>query len=83
MDQLDEVTILYEDAIILLEGFSLFQTLRACRSQVALGWMPSVDFCRLSVYVYKKLQRIMRCVQLPQVEEFPSSLRHFLTKNGD
>ncbi|XP_077976699.1 rab3 GTPase-activating protein non-catalytic subunit-like isoform X2 [Styela clava] len=36
-DQPDEVTILYGDALVLLEGFSLFQTLRACRSQVALA----------------------------------------------
>lgn len=36
-DDVDEVTILYEDGLVVLDGFSLFQTLRACRSQVALG----------------------------------------------
>ena len=33
----DELTILYADSLISLDGFSLFQTLRACRSQLAVG----------------------------------------------
>ncbi|XP_078488494.1 rab3 GTPase-activating protein non-catalytic subunit [Ciona intestinalis] len=50
----DELTILYNDTLIVIDGFSLFQTLRACRNQVALAaasGMTSIDPPPLS---YKK-----------------------------
>ena len=43
----DELTVLYADALILMDGFSLFQTLRACRNQLAVG-----QFCKISI-IYK------------------------------
>ena len=33
----DELTILYANSLILIDGFGLFQTLRACRNQLAVG----------------------------------------------
>ncbi|KAF0294323.1 Rab3 GTPase-activating protein non-catalytic subunit [Amphibalanus amphitrite] len=31
----DELTVVFEDAVVMLDGFSLYQTLRACRNQLA------------------------------------------------
>ena len=33
----EELTILYKKALVTIDGFSLFQSLRACRNQVARG----------------------------------------------
>lgn len=35
--QNEELSILYPAAIVTIDGFSLFQSLRACRNQVAKG----------------------------------------------
>ena len=38
VEQKDELTILHSDStLVVVDGFSLFQTMRACRSQLALG----------------------------------------------
>jgi len=34
-DQLDEIILVYPSAIVLIEGFTLYQTLRSCRNQLA------------------------------------------------
>jgi len=36
-DQLEEVIILYRTVIVTMDGFGLFQTLRACRNHLARG----------------------------------------------
>ncbi len=42
-EQRDELTVLHRDnVLVVLDGFSLFQTMRACRNQLAIGWFP---FC--------------------------------------
>ena len=33
----DELTAVFEDAVAILDGFGLYQTLRACRNQLARG----------------------------------------------
>ena len=33
----EELTVVFEDAVAVLDGFSLYQTLRACRNQLARG----------------------------------------------
>ncbi len=37
MLQHEELTILYKKALVTIDGFSFFQSLRACRNQVARG----------------------------------------------
>jgi len=34
-DQLEELLIFYRSVVVILDGFSLFQTLRACRNRLA------------------------------------------------
>lgn len=36
-EQQEELTILYPTALVTVDGFSLFQSLRACRNQLAKG----------------------------------------------
>lgn len=36
-EQHEELSILYPAALVTIDGFSLFQSLRACRNQVARG----------------------------------------------
>ncbi len=37
LSQHEELSILYPAALVTIDGFSLFQSLRACRNQVARG----------------------------------------------
>lgn len=59
--QHEELSILYPAALVTIDGFSLFQSLRACRNQVARGTAACVRLC---VYV---------CIQLACVEGWESS----------
>lgn len=43
--QLEELSILYPFALVTIDGFSLFQSLRACRNQVARGTAVSHCMC--------------------------------------
>jgi hypothetical protein len=36
-EQVEELAILYPTALVLLDGFSLYQSLRGCRNQLARG----------------------------------------------
>ena len=64
----DELTILYADALISMDGFSLFQTLRACRSQLAVGKLclySDVELLNLSqtfLRIYSKVTFIFGCI---------------------
>lgn len=48
--QNEELSILYPAAIVTIDGFSLFQSLRACRNQVARG-MVKRKFLFLSLLI--------------------------------
>lgn len=43
--QHEELSILYPAALVTIDGFSLFQSLRACRNQVARGTVACVSMC--------------------------------------
>ena len=40
-DQLEELIILYRTVIVTMDGFGLFQTLRACRNHLARSMSPT------------------------------------------
>lgn len=47
--QHEELSILYSAAMVTIDGFSLFQSLRACRNQAARGTATSLCLCRKKV----------------------------------
>lgn len=47
--QHEELSILYSAAMVTIDGFSLFQSLRACRNQAARGTAASLCLCRKKV----------------------------------
>ncbi|XP_014669497.1 PREDICTED: rab3 GTPase-activating protein non-catalytic subunit-like [Priapulus caudatus] len=53
-EQVEELTILYPKALVVIEGFSLYQALRACRNQVAKAAASGSEFHQLSPLTYKK-----------------------------
>jgi hypothetical protein len=53
-EQVEELAILYPTALVLLDGFSLYQSLRGCRNQLARGGCGKSKFgvyfgCKLSI----------------------------------
>ncbi|KAJ8045799.1 Rab3 GTPase-activating protein non-catalytic subunit [Holothuria leucospilota] len=53
-EQQEELTILYPSALVTIDGFSLFQSLRACRNQLARAAAGGVDAIKPPPLVYKK-----------------------------
>nr|XP_006813820.1 PREDICTED: rab3 GTPase-activating protein non-catalytic subunit-like [Saccoglossus kowalevskii] len=53
-EQIEELTILYPKALVTIDGFSLFQSLRACRNQVARAAASGSDVIQLPPLAYKK-----------------------------
>lgn len=49
--QHEELSILYPTALVTIDGFSLFQSLRACRNQVARGNLACVGFFCLTPHI--------------------------------
>ncbi|XP_063039869.1 rab3 GTPase-activating protein non-catalytic subunit [Engraulis encrasicolus] len=53
-DQHEELSILYPAALVTIDGFSLFQSLRACRNQVARAAAAGSDVVQPPPLAYKK-----------------------------
>ncbi|XP_039993735.1 rab3 GTPase-activating protein non-catalytic subunit isoform X1 [Xiphias gladius] len=53
-EQLEELSILYPAAMVTIDGFSLFQSLRACRNQVARAAAAGSDVILPPPLAYKK-----------------------------
>ncbi|XP_074646161.1 rab3 GTPase-activating protein non-catalytic subunit-like isoform X2 [Tubulanus polymorphus] len=53
-EQHEELTILYPHALVSIDGFSLFQTLRACRNQVARAAASGSDSIQPPPLAYRK-----------------------------
>uniref|UniRef100_A0A3P8UDZ6 RAB3 GTPase activating protein subunit 2 (non-catalytic) n=1 Tax=Cynoglossus semilaevis TaxID=244447 RepID=A0A3P8UDZ6_CYNSE len=53
-EQHEELTILYPAALVTIDGFSLFQSLRACRNQVARAAAVGSDVIQPPPLAYKK-----------------------------
>ncbi|XP_041468264.1 rab3 GTPase-activating protein non-catalytic subunit-like isoform X1 [Lytechinus variegatus] len=53
-EQQEELTILYPTALVTVDGFSLFQSLRACRNQLAKAAASGSDNIQPPPLVYKK-----------------------------
>lgn len=51
------MSILYPTALVTIDGFSLFQSLRACRNQVARG----IAVCVLVLFVFLLLAAVLKC----------------------
>ncbi|XP_061699149.1 rab3 GTPase-activating protein non-catalytic subunit [Syngnathoides biaculeatus] len=53
-EQHEEISILYPGALVTIDGFSLFQSLRACRNQVARAAAAGSDVIQPPPLAYKK-----------------------------
>lgn len=53
-EQQEELVILYQQAVVTIDGFSLYQTLRACRNQVAKATASGTDMLTPPPLAYKK-----------------------------
>ncbi|XP_070571342.1 rab3 GTPase-activating protein non-catalytic subunit-like [Ptychodera flava] len=53
-EQMEELTILYPTVLVTIDGFSLFQSLRACRNQVARAAASGSDCIQPPPLAYKK-----------------------------
>lgn len=94
LPQNEELSILYPAAIVTIDGFSLFQSLRACRNQVARGMFKrKCLFLILFILLYITLHETylcmlniksrwnldLPCLDLPSLWiSLPSKYRHLL-----
>ncbi|XP_077997216.1 rab3 GTPase-activating protein non-catalytic subunit-like [Glandiceps talaboti] len=53
-EQMEELTILYPTVVVTIDGFSLFQSLRACRNQLARAAASGTDVIQPPPLAYKK-----------------------------
>lgn len=61
LSQHEELSILYPAALVTIDGFSLFQSLRACRNQVARGTATCVSMCT-SNWEYQQHGHVLVCL---------------------
>ncbi|KAG2467603.1 RBGPR protein, partial [Polypterus senegalus] len=83
-EQHEELSILYPTALVTIDGFSLFQSLRACRNQVARATASGNDNIQPPPLAYKKwgLQDVDSIVDHASVGEAHSSQLASLMKNA-
>ncbi|XP_026884582.2 rab3 GTPase-activating protein non-catalytic subunit isoform X1 [Electrophorus electricus] len=75
-EQHEELSILYPSALVTIDGFSLFQSLRACRNQVARAAAAGSDVVQPPPLAYKKwgLQDVDSIIDHSSVGVIPLSV---------
>jgi len=78
----DELTVLFANALVNIDGLSLFQTLRACRNQLAKSTWCRWVYLLFKRFTYTKLHFSIWCVWLLVREKIFSSVHQTLLKAG-